>query len=103
MRKSIVLSLLGGAAGAALLLLTPDDTFRRVVPWLLLAATALFAFGPQIRAWASRSTAPGTPASTLKATAGMLAVAFTVAISTAAWAFCAWHCSAYWVRHSSMP
>ena len=76
MRKSIVLSLLGGAAGAALLLLTPDDTFRRVVPWLLLAATALFAFGPQIRAWASRSTAPGTPASTLKATAGMLAVAF---------------------------
>lgn len=58
MRKSIVLSLLGGAAGAALLLLTPDDTFRRVVPWLLLAATALFAFGPQIRAWASRSTAP---------------------------------------------
>ena len=49
MRLLVGLSLIGGAAGAALLLLTPDATFRRVVPWLLLAATALFAFGPQLR------------------------------------------------------
>ena len=41
MRLLVVLSLIGGAAGAALLLITPDATFRRVVPWLLLAATAL--------------------------------------------------------------
>ncbi len=33
---------------ALLLLVTPDVTFRRAVPWLLLLATALFAFGPQI-------------------------------------------------------
>ncbi len=76
MGRSIALALIGGAGGAALLLFTPDDIFRKVVPWLLLAATALFAFGPQIRAWASRNTQPGTPASATKATLGMLAVAF---------------------------
>eukprot|EP01036_Dinobryon_divergens_P055165 gene55165-73696_t len=70
MRLLVVLSLIGGAAGAALLLVTPDATFRRVVPWLLLAATALFAFGPQLR----RMLAGGTP-STAKATVGVLAVA----------------------------
>ena len=63
-------SQLGGAAGAALLLVTPEATFRRVVPWLLLAATALFAFGPRLRMW----LAGGAP-STGKATAGVLAVA----------------------------
>lgn len=76
MGKSIALSLIGGAGGAALLLFTPNDTFRKVVPWLLLAATALFAFGPQIRDWATRTTAAGAPASTTKAALGMLAVAF---------------------------
>jgi len=70
MRLLVVLSLIGGAAGAALLLVTPDATFRRVVPWLLLAATALFAFGPQLR----RMLAGGKP-STAKATVGVLAVA----------------------------
>ena len=53
-----------------LLLVTPDATFRRVVPWLLLAATALFAFGPQLR----QLLAGGKP-STAKATVGVLAVA----------------------------
>ena len=66
----VVLSLVGGAAGAALLLVTPDATFRRVVPWLLLMATALFALGPQLRA----KLAGGT-SSTAKATLGILAVA----------------------------
>lgn len=70
MRLLVVLSLIGGAAGAGLLLVTPDATFRRVVPWLLLAATALFAFGP----WLRQKLAGGTP-STAKATVGVLAVA----------------------------
>jgi uncharacterized membrane protein YfcA len=39
-------SLAGGLAGALLLLLTPETTFRALVPWLLLGATAIFAFGP---------------------------------------------------------
>ncbi len=43
-----ILSLAGGAAGAVLLLVTDDRTFRILIPWLLLAATALFAVGPAI-------------------------------------------------------
>ncbi|HXH04469.1 MAG TPA: sulfite exporter TauE/SafE family protein, partial [Candidatus Competibacteraceae bacterium] len=44
----ILLSLAGGSAGALLLLITPNATFRAIVPWLLLAATALFAYGPRL-------------------------------------------------------
>ena len=51
MRAVVLLSLVGGSAGAALLLVTPDATFKKIIPWLLLAATALFAFGPQLRQW----------------------------------------------------
>lgn len=73
MRAMVVLSLIGGSAGAALLLVTPDVTFRKVVPWLLLAATALFAFGPQLRRWAG--AARRGPASAWKAGSALLAVA----------------------------
>jgi len=41
-------SLLGGLAGALLLLRTPAHTFMRVLPWLTLGATLLFAFGKKI-------------------------------------------------------
>lgn len=74
MQAVVGLALLGGAAGAALLLVTPETTFRRIVPWLLLAATAMFAFGPRLRQWAAgadHNTAP----SAAKAGLGMLAVA----------------------------
>ncbi|HQQ70752.1 MAG TPA: sulfite exporter TauE/SafE family protein [Alicycliphilus sp.] len=71
-RAVVLLSLAGGSAGAALLLVTPDATFRRVVPWLLLAATALFAFGPQLRQWAGSGQ---HGASAAKAGWGLLAVA----------------------------
>lgn len=39
------LSLAGGALGAWLLLLTPSDLFAAMLPWLVLAATLLFARG----------------------------------------------------------
>lgn len=39
------ISLVGGALGAWLLLATPPELFARLVPWLVLAATALFAWG----------------------------------------------------------
>ncbi len=42
-------SVLGGWAGALLLLKTPQHTFMRLVPWLLLAGTLLFAFGNSLR------------------------------------------------------
>lgn len=41
-------SVLGGAAGAGLLLLTPSQTFERLVPFLILFATLLFALGEWI-------------------------------------------------------
>ncbi len=63
-------SLAGGLAGAALLLLTPDGVFRAVVPWLLLAATALFAFGGRLSAGLRRLGAGGRGATL----AGLLAV-----------------------------
>ncbi len=70
MARLVVLSLIGGALGAGLLLVTSNATFSIVVPWLLLAATVLFAFGPQLR----QMLAGGKP-STAKATVGVLAVA----------------------------
>ena len=45
----------GGWAGALLLLRTPQHTFMRLVPWLLLGGTLLFAFGNSIRSIAGKS------------------------------------------------
>jgi uncharacterized membrane protein YfcA len=42
----MVVSVVGGFAGAMLLLLTPQRTFDHLIPWLMLAATLIFAFGP---------------------------------------------------------
>lgn len=44
-------SLLGGLLGALLLLRTPDSTFDRLMPWLLLAATLIFTYGKHLTAW----------------------------------------------------
>ena len=41
----IATSVIGGLAGAFLLINTPGQTFLRVIPWLMLGATLLFAFG----------------------------------------------------------
>jgi uncharacterized membrane protein YfcA len=41
-------SLSGGLLGALLLLKTPAHTFMRVLPWLMLGATLLFAFGKKL-------------------------------------------------------
>lgn len=41
----IATSIIGGLIGAFLLLRTPQHTFLRVLPWLMLGATLLFAFG----------------------------------------------------------
>ena len=50
-----VISLVGGAIGAAILLMTPPGVFARLVPWLVLFATALFAWGGFFR----KPPAPG--------------------------------------------
>ena len=47
-RPMMAVSVAGGIAGALLLLFTPQKTFDAVLPWLMLGATLLFAFGPII-------------------------------------------------------
>jgi len=41
----LIMSFIGGLAGALLLIKTPAQTFLRVIPWLMLGATLLFTFG----------------------------------------------------------
>ena len=45
----VVIALIGGLAGSLILLATSDRMFSAIVPWLLLIATVLFAFGDKIR------------------------------------------------------
>ena len=44
-------SLVGGIIGAKILLITKPATFEKLLPYLLLAATSLFAFGPTVSAY----------------------------------------------------
>ncbi len=48
-RTLVAISLAGGAVGAGLLLLTPSTFFAKLVPWLVLFATALFTWGSFFR------------------------------------------------------
>lgn len=47
----IIITFLGSTAGAFLLLHTPQTTFMKMVPWLLLAATILFSVGSRMTSW----------------------------------------------------
>jgi uncharacterized membrane protein YfcA len=49
-----VISLIGGTAGAILLRVTPEHSFKLVIPWLLAFATVIFAFSKPIARWAGR-------------------------------------------------
>jgi uncharacterized membrane protein YfcA len=51
----LVTSVAGGWAGAWLLLRTPQHTFLRLVPWLLVGGTLLFAFGNSLRSIAGKT------------------------------------------------
>ena len=44
-KAMVLISLVGGAIGALLLLVTPSSFFAAMVPWLVLFATAIFAYG----------------------------------------------------------
>jgi uncharacterized membrane protein YfcA len=52
----LVTSIAGGWIGALLLLKTPQHTFLRLVPWLLLGGTLLFAFGNTLRALVGKTS-----------------------------------------------
>lgn len=53
-RPMLAVSLAGGVAGALLLLYTPQRTFDGMIPWLMLASTLLFTFGPKISPFLNR-------------------------------------------------
>lgn len=61
LKLEMLLSAVGGVAGALLLLITPSHLFTGIVPWLLLFATALFAAGPWIARRAGASSQTGEP------------------------------------------
>lgn len=44
-RMLVAISLVGGMVGAGILLVTPSQVFGQMVPWLVLFATTLFAWG----------------------------------------------------------
>jgi hypothetical protein len=72
--KLSLVSALGGVAGALLLVWTPAELFLRLLPFLLLAATLFFTFGPRIReALGARGRAEG-------ASVGALALQAIIAV-----------------------
>src|SRR4029079_9524581 len=62
LKPALVVSIAGGIVGALLLLFTGQRTFDVVIPWLMLAATVTFAFGPSVmrtfkhQLWLGRKT-----------------------------------------------
>ncbi len=56
--RYVIIALIGGLVGSLILLATSDRLFSAIVPWLLLAATLLFAFGDALRAKLSSVTLP---------------------------------------------
>ncbi len=68
-----VISLIGGALGALILLATPPTFFARLVPWLVLFATAMFAWGSFFR----KAPPPGTASIPPRAE---MAIQFLIAI-----------------------
>ena len=59
-RTMFILSLVGGIAGAILLLVTPSSIFSHLVPWLVLFATSVFAYGSFVPRKADRPPVLGT-------------------------------------------
>ena len=72
-RALVVISLAGGVLGAILLLVTPSSIFQALVPWLVLFATSVFAYGSFVPRKADRPPMLG------KTTAGV--AQFCIAIS----------------------
>jgi uncharacterized protein len=74
-----VCSVIGGVAGAELLLHTPAKTFTTLIPYLLLLATVLFAFGKPLTAWWKRGH-PGASTLSNRSLAGMAAAQLVIAL-----------------------
>ena len=71
-------SLLGGALGSLLLTELSPDTFKVLVPWLILTAALLFALQPQVSRWTGIGQSHAAP--TRAAVAGIIMFQFLVAV-----------------------
>ncbi|HEY6248944.1 MAG TPA: sulfite exporter TauE/SafE family protein [Candidatus Angelobacter sp.] len=74
----IIVTLAGSIFGALLLLKTPQTTFMKLVPWLLLLGTILFSLGPKMTAWVKRRHATSGPS--LLSQVGIMFVQFCLGI-----------------------
>jgi uncharacterized membrane protein YfcA len=54
MRSLAIVAMLGGAVGAVVLLVTPADSFRMIVPYLVMLACLLLAGQPRLARWVAR-------------------------------------------------
>ncbi|HSS14521.1 MAG TPA: sulfite exporter TauE/SafE family protein [Rhizomicrobium sp.] len=64
-RALVAVSLAGGILGAVLLLVTPSNIFKALVPWLVLFATSVFAYGSFVPRKADRPPVLGKTGSGL--------------------------------------
>ena len=72
-RALFVISLIGGGIGGLIMLATPSSFFARLVPWQVLFATALFAWGSFLRA-------PPKPGAAILPSWGAATVQFFIAV-----------------------
>jgi uncharacterized membrane protein YfcA len=77
-RLLLVPSLVGGIVGSILLVTMPAESFRRLVPWLILTATVLFLSQP----WIAKRTGIGQPHAepTTAVQSGIVLFQFLVAV-----------------------
>lgn len=61
LRRLTMWTMFGGAIGSGLLLVASNQAFAAMVPFLLLAATVVFLYGPKIRRLAAHYRAAVTP------------------------------------------
>src|SRR5215471_6663839 len=81
MLRLIPMGAIGGLIGGLVLLRTPQQTFLKMVPWLLLISTIVFIFSGRITAWVRRRSVDRPQVSSL--TAVLIAVLqFLVCIYT---------------------
>ena len=60
-RRLAAITFVGGLAGSILLVMTPSHAFDLIIPWLVLYAFVVLAFGPRAATWLRARVTIGTP------------------------------------------
>jgi hypothetical protein len=80
MRALAIVAALGGIVGALVLLLTPPDSFRVLVPYLVLLSSGLLAVQPRLARWVTARRAGAPTASGSEITPLVRAGVFVAAV-----------------------